>query len=195
MTTRDDTMETIPEINQSIVPASLRNLNEEEVRMLQEAIQRLSERGEPINILVIGPTGVGKSTLINALLGDAVQEGQRATEGQGAAPVQSEVEVHTGKYEGIEIKVYDTTGFGDTRGKSDVSIIEEIAKDKKFDLVLICMRMDCRVNEGVKKMFSTLGDMMNKEMWDRSVVVLTFVNTFLQQKSIKKLPNQADLIK
>ena len=167
MATRDDTMETVPEINQSIVP-SLKNLNEDEVRMIQETVQRLSERGEPINILVIGPTGAGKSTLINALLGDAV-----AKEGAGAGSVMAQVEVHEGKYEGIKLRVYDTTGFNDTRGKSGESIVKEIASANKFDLILICVKMNHRADEGVKKMFAILRENLRREMWDRSVIVLT----------------------
>ena len=173
-----------------VIEQSNRNFSESEVRRIEEAVQKLSQRGEPINILVIGPTGSGKSTLINALMGDTV-----AKEGAGAASVQSEVEVHQGKYEGITIKVYDTTGFSDTEGQSEAAIIRDIAKANKFDLILICMRMDSRADDKVRRMFDALGDMMNKEMWERSVVVLTFANIFLQLKNIKKLPNKSEAVR
>uniref|UniRef100_A0A1X7SYW7 AIG1-type G domain-containing protein n=2 Tax=Amphimedon queenslandica TaxID=400682 RepID=A0A1X7SYW7_AMPQE len=162
------------EVNCSIksVEQDNSNFNEEEEKQIQEAILRLSQREEPVNILVIGPTGVGKSTLINALLGNTV-----AKVGYGAGSVTSEVEVYEGEYRGIKLRVYDTAGFSDTEGKSNVAIVREIAEEKKFDLILICMRMDGRADKGVKDMFTSLGDMMNKEMWERSVIVLTHTNT------------------
>ena len=182
--TRDEAKEN------ELVQIFQQNLNEEEVKEIQETVQRLSEREEPINILVIGPTGAGKSTLINALLGDAVAE-----EGAGAKAVQSEVEVHEGEYEGIKLRVYDTTGFNDTRGKSGESIVREIAEAGKFDLILICVRMDSRADGGLKKMFEILRENLRSEMWDRSVIVLTFTNAFLQQRSIKKAPNKAEIVR
>ena len=181
------------EVNCSIqsVQQYISNFNEEEVKEIQEAILKLSQRDEPVNILVTGPTGAGKSTLINAMMGGAV-----AKVSHGAGSVQSEVEVHEGEYEGIQLKVYDTTGFSDTRGKSGDSIVKEIAESNKFDLILICVRMDDRANEGVRKMFRVLGENLRQEMWERSIIVLTFANSFLQLRSIKKSPkNKADIIK
>ena len=187
------TLQGSTEINSSTqsVEQDNRNFNASEVRKTDEAIKRLLQREEPVNILVIGPTGAGKSTLINALFGkDNVAE-----VGHGAGSVQSEVQVHEGKYEGIKIRVYDTTGFSDTRGKSGNSIVKEIAQADKFDLILICVRMDNRADEKVKDMFTVLAANINKEMWDRSVIVLTFANAFLQLKDIKKSHDKAGKIK
>ena len=166
------------------------DLNESQEKKTEAAIKKLRQRGEPVNILVIGPTGAGKSTLINALLKGAV-----AKEGAGAESVTSEVEVHEGEYEGIIIRVYDTTGFSDTRGKKGNSIVKEIAEASNFDLILICVRMDHRADKNVKDMFTLLADNIKKEMWDRSVIVLTFANQFLRLKNVRKLPNKAERVK
>ena len=45
--------------------------------------------------------------------------------------------------------------------------------------MLICVRMDGRASGDVRVMFTMLGKKLNKEMWKRSVVVLTFYNMFL----------------
>ena len=142
---------------------------------MEEKIQALRRRSEPVNILVVGPTGVGKSTLVNALLGDIVAKAH-----YGAESVTAVMNVREGTFMGVKVRVYDAVGFGDTKGRSNLSTIDEMAKTNRFDLILICVRMDIRANEGVK-MFTTLSAMMHPEAWKRSVVVLTFVNFFLQQ--------------
>ena len=56
------------------------------------------------NVLVIGNSGVGKSTLINAALGEA-----RAEVGWG--PVGTTRELHIYAAEGLPFRVIDTVGF------------------------------------------------------------------------------------
>ena len=148
-----------------------------------ERIEALKQRGEPVNILVIGPIGAGKSTLVNILLGD--KSNNIAIDGHGAQPVTLKLAIFDGEFMGIKIKAYDTTGFSDSNGKSDEDIVKEIARNKGFDLILICMRMDSRVDDKVREMFTVLVTMIGKEMWERTVVVLTFANFFLQLKSVK----------
>ena len=146
----------------------------------KEKIAVLREKGEPVNILVIGPTGSGKSTLINNLMRKTMAKARH-----GASSVTTEVKKYEGEYEGIKIRVYDTVGFSDTEGKSDKSIIKEIADGNMFDLVLICVRIDSRAYGDVRNMFRTLRKKLNKEMWKRSVVVLTFYNFFLQLDTVE----------
>ena len=139
-------------------------------------IEASAARSDPINILVIGQTGVGKSTLVNALMGGIVAKAQR-----GAKPVTNKMSEYEGEFMGVKIRVYDTVGFGDTEGRSDESIINEIASAIRFDLILICVRMDCRASHGVQKMFTLLSNKMPTDAWKRTVVVLTFANFFILQ--------------
>jgi small GTP-binding protein len=62
----------------------------------------LKERGH-VNILIAGRTGVGKSTLINAIF-----QGNFATTGQGRPVTQNTREI---KKEGIPLSIFDTRGL------------------------------------------------------------------------------------
>ena len=62
------------------------------------------ERG---NVLVIGNSGVGKSTLINAVLGE-----NRAVTGYGSSGTTSELQIY--ESEEIPFRVIDTIGFEPT---------------------------------------------------------------------------------
>lgn len=148
---------------------------------VKNKVEELREKKEPVNILVIGPSCSGKSTLINALLGDTVAE-----TGHGAMPVTRGVKFYEGKFIDIDINVYDTVGFGDSEGSSSRSIVKKIADNNRFDLMLICLRLDERPDKIDKEMFLVLGAMIKEEVWKRSIVVLTFANMFVQLKSVKE---------
>ena len=152
---------------------------------VKNKVEEMRVKEEPINILVIGPTGSGKSTIVNALMEKAM-----ANVDQGAESNSSETKEHEGEVMGVKIKIYDTTGFGDTKGKKGKHIVREIAKNNKFDLILICLRFDCRAYGDVQDMFTTLKKEISNEMWERSVIVLTFTNIFLQLGNIKHLKDE-----
>ena len=61
-----------------------------------------------LKLLVIGETGVGKSTLVNNLLGEDV-----ADVGYSMTSATSAVNCHEGTIEGVPVKVYDTPGLAD----------------------------------------------------------------------------------
>uniref|UniRef100_A0A1X7TD84 G domain-containing protein n=1 Tax=Amphimedon queenslandica TaxID=400682 RepID=A0A1X7TD84_AMPQE len=86
--------------------------DEETEKEYRQKIEALRQRKDPVNILVIGPTGAGKSTFINNMMGGEVAETSHSM-----ASKQFTVEVHKGVHKGIQIRVYDTVGFGDSRRK------------------------------------------------------------------------------
>ena len=151
-------------------------------REAREALRRRS--GRPVSILVIGQTGSGKSTLINALMGCHVARVQC-----GAMSTTRRIVMHEGEFRGVRIRICDTAGFNAGFMRlSTSSIMNEItAHVAKVDLILICVRMDSRADDGVHRMFTDLSNIMSAEAWERTVVVLTFANFFFQQISISHL--------
>ena len=140
--------------------------------------EQLRQRRYSVKILVIGLTGVGKSSLVNAMMGDIVAQSQA-----GAKACQAKIVCHRGVHDSIKIKIYDTAGFGET-GIPEKKILKNIAENtprKGYDLILIAIRMDNRLADNAKKMLSSLGRLMDPEMWKRTIVVLTFANFLVSQ--------------
>jgi uncharacterized protein (DUF697 family)/GTP-binding protein EngB required for normal cell division len=84
----------------------------------------LKNRGE-VNILIAGKTGVGKSTLINAVF-----QGQFSTTGQGKPVTQETREI---KKDGIPLNLYDTRGLEVKEYKETFEELEKFIKAKNND--------------------------------------------------------------
>ena len=137
---------------------------------IDHKVKELCDRGRPVNILVVGPVGVGKSTLINAMFGEDLV----------IVKTEINMEVHEREYMGVRMKLYVTIGFN-TRGKRENNILLDIAKFDKFDLILICAKL---VDRADPHMFSELASVLHEEMWKKTVVILTFANLFIKLESV-----------
>jgi uncharacterized protein (DUF697 family)/GTP-binding protein EngB required for normal cell division len=73
------------------------------VQTIDESIKDALKKRGIVNILIAGKTGVGKSTLINAVF-----QGDLATTGQGRPVTKSTREI---KKEGIPVSIFDTRGL------------------------------------------------------------------------------------
>lgn len=92
--------------------------------MISESANRILKGLEPVNIIVAGQTGVGKSTLLNTIFGENVAE---ASAGR---PVTQEAKWY--KSDRMPISILDTKGieakdYDETRQK----LIDEIEKSRK----------------------------------------------------------------
>ena len=122
--------------------------------------EALKERGH-INILIAGRTGVGKSTLINAIF-----QGNLATTGQGRPVTQNTREI---KKEDIPISIFDTRGlemadFAKTMGDLQ-SFVRERGRntDPKLHIhaAWICISEDLRrVEPAEEQLVEMLADYM-----------------------------------
>lgn len=94
-------------------------------KIIEDAIKKaMKDRGE-VNVLIAGKTGVGKSTLINAVF-----QGNFATTGQGKPVTQETREI---KKDGIPLTLYDTRGLELKKFDETFSELENFVTQKNND--------------------------------------------------------------
>ena len=135
-------------------------------------------------ILLLGETGVGKSSLANALLGR-----DPLSEKCSLFPVchdmkscTKEIQGETGLWlgEGSEnFTVIDTPGFGDSEGE-DERIVHEMTEFLKDDLkaaeviVLVINGNQNRFDKGLQEMLKFYTTLFGERWWDHVIFAVTF---------------------
>ena len=163
-----------------------RVLTEDQSQSIRAALCKLRKDCPVFGVLMIGRTGVGKSTLINNLLGKAV-----ASVGHTLKSETPTVNPHEGTVEGVPIVVYDTPGLGDIKGEEEeqkhLDIMKALLARGKIHLIVYCFQM----NETLMKS-SHVGTLRKYHQigvdWERSVIALTFADALYVPKSDRKLP-------
>ena len=131
------------------------------------------KRQKHISILVTGKTGVGKSRLVNALVGKPV-----AIEGQAKNPCTYTVTAFSIDIEGIEVRIWDSPGLQDGTSNDEL-YLEDLTKKlhQGMDVMIYCLKMgDRRFHEDDKRAMRTLTRAFGKELWKNAVIALTFAN-------------------
>ena len=133
--------------NQQEIQLDLGDLAAQAKEVFKGAIQGLSSR---LNVLIVGKTGVGKSTLINAVFGDAVAKtgsGKPITQEINEIKVNPNFSIYDTK--GLELKDFDATCDDIT------NFLEENGKkraDEQIHIVWFCVaEPGRRIEEGEKK--------------------------------------------
>ena len=137
-----------------------------------------------VKILVLGKTGSGKSSIINAMLGMC-----DAKLSFGALPTNHKpIECHCHTFNDTKVKAYDTRGFFDP-DVDDSTLIEAFRKEcpNGFDLILICHRMIDRIDRSSSDSLKFLTRVLGNDLWNRAIFVLTFTNFFLMHDQIADL--------
>ena len=132
------------------------------------------ERG---NVLVIGNSGVGKSTLINAVLGEGTAKTGAGTEG-----TTDKLSIHENRQ--IPFRIIDTVGFEPTFLKTQMAIAavkkwsKECAKkgqaDNQVNVIWFC------VDGAARKLFSKSIQDLSKatKMWESVPVIVVITKSY-----------------
>ena len=134
----------------------------------------ISREGQKhLSILVTGKTSVGKSRLVNALVGKSV-----AIEGQQKTPCTATVNKYSAVIHGIEVLVWDSPGLQDGTCNEEL-YLEDMRKQlhKGLDVMIYCIKMDDKCfHKADKNAILALTRKFGNDLWKNAVIALTFAN-------------------
>lgn len=148
----------------------------------QESLDEWNRQSDTIKVLVTGKTGTGKSTLINAIVGETVAE-----EGGSLDLMTSVVTEYIKTVGDTTVKILDSPGLQDGTEHEDEYLEDIKKKCCDVHLMVYCIRMsETRFLPGnkdaiaMKKFSSALG----QKIWQNSLIVLTFANDILEMAEL-----------
>ena len=136
-------------------------------------IVREIENPKNVTILIAGKVGVGKSSLVNALIGMDV-----AKTGDDVTSVTKAIDIITLTKKGININIIDTPGLGDMDVEDELTLQNANQEGRRIDLLLFCWKIRERFDRSALEQIKTIRDILGEDMWKRAVFVLTFANEY-----------------
>ena len=155
------------------------------ITAFREFLQKMRGECPVFQVLVVGETGTGKSTLINNLIGKEVAQVGHSYESETATIAELAVKV-----EGAPIVLFDTPGLGDSRGDHDDKYLhnmEDILKKRDIHLVIYCLKLsETRMRESLIHTFKEYNRIGVN--WEQAVIALTFADLLPVSPQVKKTP-------
>jgi predicted GTPase len=153
--------------------------------------------GRQLRVLISGLGGVGKSTLINQLLGleKDGHDGEEAKEGRGEATTLIVSKHERTTKQGMKVCIFDSPGFGDLDIEDDdIIAMMEHETEKNLDVVFYCISLSgpCRVQREDAQAIKIMTRAFSANIWRRAVIVLTFANE-LEAKVANKAEYQTTI--
>ncbi len=174
--------------------------------LVQDALRKALKERSHVNILIAGRTGVGKSTLINAIF-----QGNLATTGQGRPVTQDTREF---KKEGVPLSIFDTRGLEMADYTKLISDLRSFVSDRARNIdpsqhihvAWICIVEDLRrVEPAEEELIKMLADYMpvvavitkaRSDQGFRSTVqqILPLVKNVVRVRAIKEEQDEGNVL-
>ncbi len=138
---------------------------------LEESVIKLLREKQYISFLLIGRTGVGKSSTINSLLGQDVAPTSKYR------PTTMEIKTYQHCHEQVNYKIIDTPGLCDDlpEAGNDERYLNNIKKCAAHaDCIWFVTELDApRVSSDEKRGIKLISQTLGECIWSRSIVVFT----------------------
>ena len=154
-------------------------------KITREKVKEIFGSSTSLKIMLVGEPGIGKSTLINGILGKEVakvSEPGEVTE-KGVTRKLTEYVAEEGS---VSITLWDTPGLLDESGDPEkvLADIKKICTSSSIDLVYFCINMTsarCIKGGKVKTAIDRFTETVGRDIWGNTIIILTKANSVISE--------------